>query len=225
MKQELFALIDHLKTRLNERVYDQPTAVLSVTEGLMMDRLQSSRELPNHIFTFFGPASCGKTLLAQTLAETLEIPFSRFELSSLLPAPADAPSPSEAEAEATPPEEIIDEESSGGVLLIDAIEKAPPRAQNALLEFLEEGVEGLIVIFTTTMESFWGQKQFAQQFESHPLKTQAAIAQMFAEQTVMDDDGPRPALTPELAGFLAKHHLVPFFPLSLDALVHEGLLH
>lgn len=77
--------IHNMREVLLENVLGQNHAVHTVAEGLfnaeVLAAADSERKRPRAIFTFAGPPGVGKTLLAETAAEQLGIPFKRFDMS------------------------------------------------------------------------------------------------------------------------------------------------
>lgn len=77
--------IHNMREVLLKTVLGQNHAVHTVAEGLfnaeVLAAADTDRKRPRAIFTFAGPPGVGKTLLAETAAEQLGIPFKRFDMS------------------------------------------------------------------------------------------------------------------------------------------------
>lgn len=81
---DLSERIKLLSTSLLSTVIGQEQAVLKFLQGYSQGELLKQTERGNHprsYFFFFGPPGVGKTLLAETAANTLGIPFKEFNMS------------------------------------------------------------------------------------------------------------------------------------------------
>ncbi|MDR1209568.1 MAG: AAA family ATPase [Clostridiales bacterium] len=133
-----------LEAELKKRVFGQERAVECVADAIQAARLGlSDGEKPVASFLFVGPTGVGKTEVAKSLAEILNIRLTRFDMSEYQEAHAVA------RLIGAPPGYVGYDE--GGlltdairknphcVLLLDEIEKAHPDIMNVLLQALDYG--------------------------------------------------------------------------------------
>ena len=136
---------DRLRTLggdLRARIFGQDEAVDGVVRAILRSRAGLSREnRPMGSFLFHGPTGVGKTELAKTLAELLDVAFVRFDMSEYMEKHAVA------RLIGTPPGYVGFEQ--GGllteairktpyaVLLLDEVEKAHPDVYNVLLQVMD----------------------------------------------------------------------------------------
>ena len=82
---ELTEEASELRRRLLEKIYGQEHAVSTFVTGYFQAKLLSmtdpSRRKPAASFLFVGAPGVGKTFLAETVAEALQCPFARFDMS------------------------------------------------------------------------------------------------------------------------------------------------
>lgn len=131
-----------LKTDLLNRIFGQEPAVETVTNAIWRARAGLGREnRPQASFLFHGPTGVGKTELAKSLADLLNVPFLRFDMSEYMEKHAVA------RLIGSPPGYVGFEQ--GGllteairknpyaVLLLDEVEKAHPDIFNVLLQVMD----------------------------------------------------------------------------------------
>ena len=74
-----------IQSYLLDRIYGQDDAVNAFASGyfqsLVSRAMNGENKKPAAIFLFAGPPGVGKTFLAETVAEALELPFRRFDMS------------------------------------------------------------------------------------------------------------------------------------------------
>ncbi len=131
-----------LKDDLLSKIFGQDTAVETVTDAILRARAGLSGEnRPQASFLFHGPTGVGKTELAKSIAELLQIPFLRFDMSEYMEKHAVA------RLIGTPPGYVGFEQGGlltdairknpHSVLLLDEIEKAHPDIYNILLQVMD----------------------------------------------------------------------------------------
>ena len=148
-KEELISTIDKVKTvqgKLLDVVYGQDQAVNTFISGYFQAELsaltQEKRVRPRATFLFAGPPGVGKTFLAERAAETLGLPFKRFDMSEY----ADK----EANIEFCGSDKVYKNGKAGNVtsfvaenphciLLFDEIEKAHLNVIYLFLQMLDAG--------------------------------------------------------------------------------------
>lgn len=131
-----------LKDDLLHKIFGQDEAVETVTNAILRARAGLSGEnRPQASFLFHGPTGVGKTELAKSIAELLQIPFLRFDMSEYMEKHAVA------RLIGTPPGYVGFEQGGlltdairknpHSVLLLDEIEKAHPDIFNILLQVMD----------------------------------------------------------------------------------------
>lgn len=131
-----------LKTDLLARIFGQNEAIETVTNAIWRARAGLGGEnRPQASFLFHGPTGVGKTELAKNIAELLEIPFLRFDMSEYMEKHAVA------RLIGSPPGYVGFEQGGlltdavrknpHAVLLLDEIEKAHPDIYNILLQVMD----------------------------------------------------------------------------------------
>ena len=144
---ELTIEAGELEKALLDKVYGQEHAVSTFVTGYFQAKLLSmtdpSRRKPAASFLFVGAPGVGKTFLAETVAEALQCPFARFDMSEY------AESHSAQKLFGAPPGYVGYEEGGQlteavrrkpySVVLFDEIEKAHPDVFNVLLQVLDDG--------------------------------------------------------------------------------------
>ena len=135
-----------LRKQLLDVVYGQDNAVNVFVTGYfqssMLSMLDRSRKRPRATFLFAGPPGVGKTFLAESAAEALNLPFRRFDMSEY----ADK----EANIEFCGSDKVYKNGKEGNVtgfvdrnprcvLLFDEIEKAHSVAIHLFLQMLDAG--------------------------------------------------------------------------------------
>ncbi len=137
-KERLNSLGDDLKAR----VFGQDHAIDAVVRAILRSRAGLSREnRPTASFLFHGPTGVGKTELAKTLAELLDVAFVRFDMSEYMEKHAVA------RLIGSPPGYVGFEQGGllteairrtpHAVLLLDEVEKAHPDIYNVLLQVMD----------------------------------------------------------------------------------------
>ena len=140
-KDELVGL-KNLEITLKSRVFSQDEALEAITKAIKRSRANLKEDTkPVGSFLFAGPTGVGKTELAKVLAETLAVPFHRFDMSEYME------KHTVSRLVGSPPGYVGYEE--GGiltdlvrkkpyaVLLLDEIEKAHPDIFNILLQVMD----------------------------------------------------------------------------------------
>ncbi len=134
-----------LKTALKTKIFGQDQAVEKIVSRMLVAYSGlSHKEKPLGAFLFTGPTGVGKTELSKQLAKTLDIPFTKFDMSEYME------KHSVAKLIGAPPGyvghddggRLTDEVSKNPhcVLLLDEIEKAHPDVINVLLQVMDSGV-------------------------------------------------------------------------------------
>lgn len=132
----------NLKTDLLARIFGQEQAIDTVSSAIWRARAGLNGEnRPQASFLFHGPTGVGKTELAKTIAELLQIPFLRFDMSEYMEKHAVA------RLIGSPPGYVGYEQGGlltdsirknpHAVLLLDEIEKAHPDIYNILLQVMD----------------------------------------------------------------------------------------
>ncbi len=132
-----------LENRLKARVFGQDHAVEAVGKAIKRSRAGlSAAGRPVGCFLFTGPTGVGKTELAKALADTLGMPFHRFDMSEYME------KHSVAKFIGAPPGYVGHEEGGAltdlirkkphAVLLLDEIEKAHSDIFNILLQVMDD---------------------------------------------------------------------------------------
>lgn len=131
-----------LKTDLLARIFGQEQAIETVSNAIWRARAGLNGEnRPQASFLFHGPTGVGKTELAKNIAELLQIPFLRFDMSEYMEKHAVA------RLIGSPPGYVGFEQGGlltdavrktpHAVLLLDEIEKAHPDIYNILLQVMD----------------------------------------------------------------------------------------
>ena len=148
-KSDISSIVDnikHIRTELKKSVYGQDNAINTLITGYfhanMLSMLNNNRKRPLATFLFAGPPGVGKTFLAEKMAESLELPFKRFDMSEY----ADK----EANLEFCGSDNVYKNAKAGNVtsfvyqnpkcvLLFDEIEKAHLCVIHLFLQMLDAG--------------------------------------------------------------------------------------
>lgn len=142
---DLLNKIGDIRTRLNEKIKGQTRAVEEFLTNLfsMETNALKERHSPRALYLFAGPPGVGKTYLAETAAEILDLPFLRLDMSaysddevSVVSFRGIAPS-----YKASAPGIVTKfvHENPRCVLLFDEIEKAHANVIQLFLQILEGG--------------------------------------------------------------------------------------
>ena len=149
VKSEMSLLVEDIKrirTELQSVVFGQDNAVNVFATGLfqarMLSMIDKSRKRPRATFLFAGPPGVGKTFLAEKVAQSLELPFMRFDMSEY----ADK----EASIEFCGSDKVYKNAKAGNVtgfvsenpkcvLLFDEIEKSHISVIHLFLQLLDAG--------------------------------------------------------------------------------------
>ncbi len=132
----------NLKSDLLNRIFGQEQAIDTVSSAIWRARAGLNGEnRPQASFLFHGPTGVGKTELAKNIAELLQIPFLRFDMSEYMEKHAVA------RLIGSPPGYVGYEQGGlltdsirknpHAVLLLDEIEKAHPDIYNILLQVMD----------------------------------------------------------------------------------------
>ena len=168
-----------LRRTLAERVHGQDHVIHSIAEGLFnADALRCSennRKRPKAIFVFMGPPGVGKTFLAEQTAQTLKLPFKRFDMSEYADDEAYNMLIGFAKTwKNSQPGELTTfvKGTPRCILLFDEIEKAHRTTTHLFLQILDAGLlrdcyyeenisfSEAIIIFTTNVgKSLYGNKR------------------------------------------------------------------
>lgn len=135
--------LQDLENRLKSRVFGQDHAIDSVSKAIKRSRAGlSAAGRPVGCFLFTGPTGVGKTELAKALADTLGMPFHRFDMSEYME------KHSVAKFIGAPPGYVGHEDGGAltdlirkkphAVLLLDEIEKAHSDIFNILLQVMDD---------------------------------------------------------------------------------------
>jgi ATP-dependent Clp protease ATP-binding subunit ClpA len=141
--------LSHVEQDIKLVVFGQEKAIETVVDAVIQSRA-GLRELtkPQSALLFAGPTGVGKTLVAQTLANTLGIPLVRFDMAEF------GEKHTVSKLIGSPPGYVgYDDGDAGGgllineldqkphcVLLFDEVEKAHPDIYNVLLGLLDTGM-------------------------------------------------------------------------------------
>ena len=149
VKTEMSQLVEDVKrirTELQDCVYGQDNAIHVFTTGYfqanMLSMLDKTKKRPKATFLFAGPPGVGKTFLAEKVAESLKLPFMRFDMSEY--------SDKEANLEFCGADKVYKNSKGGNVtsfvdahpkcvLLFDEIEKAHLSVIHLFLQILDAG--------------------------------------------------------------------------------------
>ncbi len=164
--------IREMRYRLLERVYGQDHAVHALAEGMFSAEVlalaDEKRKQPRAVFAFVGPPGVGKTYLAEQAADTLKLPFKRFDMSSYADHQAHISligfAPSYKDAKPGMLTEFV-KKHPHSILLLDEIEKAHLNTIQLFLQILDAGrlhddfldedvsFKDTLIIFTTNAGS------------------------------------------------------------------------
>ena len=160
--------VKRIRTYLRDHIFGQDHAINVFTTGYfqanMLSMLDSSRKRPRAVFLFAGPPGVGKTFMAESAAQALNMPFMRFDMSEY--------SDKEANLEFCGSDKVYKNGKPGNVtafvaenphsvLLFDEIEKAHINVIHLFLQMLDAGrlrdnytdkevdFSGTIIILTT----------------------------------------------------------------------------
>ncbi len=160
--------IKEMQATLKSKVYGQDNAISTFATGYFQAVTRSlvdkNRKGPKATFLFAGAPGVGKTFLAESIAELLDLPYRRFDMSGYVD--------KEASIEFAGSNQVFKNSKSGNVtgyvaenprciLLFDEIEKAHTSVINLFLQMLDVGrlrdgftdkeisFEDAIIIFTT----------------------------------------------------------------------------
>jgi ATP-dependent Clp protease ATP-binding subunit ClpA len=137
--------LSSLEAAMKNAVFGQDDAVDNLLDKIFV--AQAGMKLPNKpvgCFLFVGPTGCGKTETAKQLAEKMNMPLVRFDMSEY------QEKHSVAKLIGAPPGYVGFEDNAGQlitklqetpncVLLLDEIEKSHPDVSNILLQFMDNG--------------------------------------------------------------------------------------
>ena len=209
---------------LLKRVFGQDQAINAFVSGYFQSEISKAMrknlKKPGAIFLFAGPPGVGKTFLAETAAEALELPFKRFDMSEY--------SDDESNIEFCGSDKVYKNGKAGNVtsfveenphcvLLFDEIEKAHLNVIHLFLQMLDAGrlrdnytdtevsFEDAIIIFTTNV----GRSLY----EDPAISNLSAIPRNKIIKAISEDKNPSTgaALFPTaICSRLASGHVVMF---------------
>lgn len=143
---ELILDVKRIESELQGRIYGQNNAISMFATGYfranMLSMMDKTRRRPKATFLFAGPPGVGKTFLAEEVAEILELPFMRFDMSEY--------ANKEANLEFCGNDKVYKSAKPGNVtsfvaenpkcvLLFDEVEKAHSCVINLFLQILDAG--------------------------------------------------------------------------------------
>jgi len=138
--------VKRVRKELKSKVFGQDHAINVFTtgyfQGKMLSMIDNDRKRPRATFLFAGPPGVGKTYLAEMAAQSLKLPFMRFDMSEY--------STKEASLEFCGTDKVYKDASEGNVtgfvaknpecvLLFDEIEKAHIGVIHLFLQMLDAG--------------------------------------------------------------------------------------
>jgi ATP-dependent Clp protease ATP-binding subunit ClpA len=136
-----------LEPNMHKNVFGQEPAIKALTNAVYMSRAGLREDnKPAGVYLFVGPTGVGKTEMARTLADTLNIPLVKFDMSEymeqhtvskLIGSPPGYVGHGEGGAGSGLLTNAI-EQSPNCVLLLDEIEKAHPNIFNVLLQVFDD---------------------------------------------------------------------------------------
>ena len=225
---------EELRTRLKELVYDQGSAVDEVVDAFVNMAYKPVEAPPRALFTFLGPASVGKSYLAELLAEHVGDldGITLFDMEQYADLEESVRlfgvSGGEAGQEGELPRFVRD--NPNGVVIFDNIDKADNKQQLAILDLLgKRGAEnvpdcrGLVIVFTSTLGGgLYKNGDFRRTFAENRPRAQSLLMDALAAEKKVVYDLIQPAIAPKLLAAMARSYVVLFNPLSLATMVRVG---
>ena len=221
-KGGLASLVEETKRIRNElrsAVFGQDNAINLFTGGhfqmKLLELTEPERKRPRAIYLFAGPPGVGKTFLAEKIAESLQLPFKRFDMSEY--------SDDEAVIEFCGSDKVYKNGKMGNVtsfaadnprsvLLFDEIEKAHLTVIHLFLQMLDAGrlrdnYTDKVVSFTDTII----------------ILTTNAGRQLYEDSTSLDLSGiPKKVIMQALETDKRPGTDVPFFPAAICSRMAAG---
>lgn len=143
---DVVAETKRIRTELSEKVLGQENAINVFSTGFyracMTPMMNKNKKRPRASFLFAGPPGVGKTFLAESVAESLDIPFKRFDMSEYSDKEANLEFCGFAQTyKSSKPGNVTDfvRKNPRCVLLFDEIEKAHLCVIHLFLQLLDAG--------------------------------------------------------------------------------------
>lgn len=234
---DIVSSIVELKALLKSKIFDQDSAIESVTDTAMRMSWSGVSDRPRAIFSFLGPAATGKTYMAKLLGQglqgykTLNLDMAQFSsekegfgLVGLRKGFTDATVGQLTEFVNQNPKSII---------VLDELEKSHTRVQSTLLRLFSEGrlkdefsgedidFRNTVIVLTSNLgSSLYSSRTFAEQVKANPHQAREHLLHAIRQETKIEDGHEVPAMTPEMVSRLSQGSVVLFNKLSVDALTH-----
>lgn len=218
----------NLTTALLDVVKGQDSAVMKFIQGynqgyILRESELESRKAPRSYFFFFGPPGVGKTLLAETAAEYLDLPYKAFSMSEYVhPDSVGTLAGTSSQYKNSKPGLLTSfvYEHPECVLVFDEIEKANPLVVKLFLQILGSGKLGdasmeVDVPFTKTTIIFTsnvGKDLYQDRSINLTNLPEKVIMDAIQNEKGVNDT---PVLLPELCSRIASGNLIMFNHLSL----------
>lgn len=234
---DIVSSVVELQALLKSKIFDQDSAIESVTDAVMRMSWSNISDRPRAIFSFLGPAATGKTYMAKLLGQGLQ----GYKILNLDMAQYS----SEKEgfglvglrkgfSEATVGQltEFVNQNPKS-IIVFDELEKSHTRIQSTILRLFSEGRlkdefsgedidfrETVIVLTSNLGSSLYSSRTFAEQVKANPHQAREHLLHAIRQETKIEDGHEVPAMTPEMVSRLSQGSVVLFNKLSVDALTH-----
>ncbi len=139
------AKVGSIRVELSKRIFGQENCISKFAEGLfhaLMTETGRKKGGPRGVFFFVGPPGVGKTYLAESLAELLNLPYKRFNMSEYAADTDYFQLTGTDPSYRNPHEGLLSryiKRHSDSVVVFDEIEKAGPKVHNIFLQILGLG--------------------------------------------------------------------------------------